>query len=110
MNNLKRRFLGFTLIELMIVITIIGFLASIAIPKFSNLIRKAYEGKALASLGGFRSAMSIYYADMEGVFPCDPISLTANGKYMTSIPSIRIPDYHPETSLYNAVPNFWSPI
>jgi prepilin-type N-terminal cleavage/methylation domain-containing protein len=54
---------GFTLIELMIVVAIIGILAAIAIPKFADLIRKSNEGATKGNLGALRSALSIYYAD-----------------------------------------------
>jgi prepilin-type N-terminal cleavage/methylation domain-containing protein len=59
---------GFTLIELMIVVAIIGILASIAIPKFADLIRKSKEGATKGNLGSLRSALSIYYGDMEGTY------------------------------------------
>lgn len=60
---------GFTLIELMLVVSIIGFLAAIAIPKFTDLIRKSHEAAVLGQLGAARSAISIYYADNEGAYP-----------------------------------------
>jgi len=60
---------GFTLIELMIVVAIIGILAAIAIPKFASLLRKSNEGACKGNLGALRSALSIYYGDMEGQYP-----------------------------------------
>ena len=67
MNSISKK--GFTLIEIMIVVAIIGILAAIAVPKFSNLTRKAHEGATKAKLGALRSALLIYYADTEGSFP-----------------------------------------
>jgi prepilin-type N-terminal cleavage/methylation domain-containing protein len=85
---------GFTLIELMIVVAIIGILAAIAIPKFADLVRKSSEGAAKGNLTALRSAMSIYYGDMEGQYPADPAALTVGGKYIARIPVAKTPNYH----------------
>ncbi len=60
---------GFTLIELMIVVAIIGILAAIAIPRFAALIDKAREAGARGNLGALRSAIAIYYGDTKGCWP-----------------------------------------
>lgn len=54
---------GFTLIELMIVIAIIGILAAIAIPQFAKYRRKAYNSSALSDLKNVRTEIEAYYAD-----------------------------------------------
>src|SRR5437879_1104396 len=89
---------GFTLIELMIVVAIIGILAAIAIPKFAELIRKSSEGASKGNLGALRSAMSIYYGDMEGTYPSTIKSLTVGGKYLTVIPTAKAPNYHSDSN------------
>jgi hypothetical protein len=45
-----------------------------------------------------RSSMSIYYGDMEGVYPADMYALTLNSKYMASIPLAKTPNYHADSS------------
>ena len=79
---------GFTLIELMIVVAIIGTLAAIAIPKFAGLIRKSGEGASKGNLGALRSAMSIYYGDLEGQFPGDLAALTVGATGSVSLPEM----------------------
>ena len=89
MKKLKK---GFTLIELMIVVAIIGILAAIAIPKFANLINKSKEGATKGALSSVRSAIQVYYGDNEGWFPADDLTvLTTNGKYINSIPVAKLP-------------------
>ncbi len=94
---MKKRALGFTLIELILVASIIGLLAAIAIPKFANMIVKAKESAVRGSLGAIRGALVIYYADNEGFYPY-PTGMgnvgdifTAGGKYMEKIPYAEVP-------------------
>ena len=57
----RRNEKGFTLVELMIVVVIIGILASIAIPKFSNLIGKTKTTEAKQILGQIIQQEKTYY-------------------------------------------------
>ncbi len=59
---------GFTLIELMIVIAIIGILAALAIPAYQDYIARTQMTEALNLAGGQKSAVTEYHAD-KGVFP-----------------------------------------
>lgn len=63
---LKRNLLvnrGFTLIELMIVIAIIGFLTSIGLPAYSNYVKKGKAAEATSALADARVRMEQFYQD-----------------------------------------------
>ena len=61
---------GFTLIELMIVVAIIGILAAIAVPNFIAYRNKARVASAVGSAASIRDVMASYAADSEGnLFP-----------------------------------------
>jgi general secretion pathway protein G len=57
LNNEK----GFTLVELIVVVIIVGILASVAIPMLSGNIEKAKKSEAMAALGSYRTAFRMYY-------------------------------------------------
>lgn len=61
---------GFTLIELMIVIAIIGILAAIAIPQFVAYRQKGYNTKAKGELKSFYTACQAYFADNPSAQSC----------------------------------------
>ena len=62
MKTVPRNESGFTLIELVIVIVILGILASVAIPKYEDMREQARTAALKGQLGAIRSAVSIQYA------------------------------------------------
>lgn len=54
---------GFTLIELVIIIVVLGILSAIAIPKYQDMSTQAKEAAARGSLSALRSGVTIYYAN-----------------------------------------------
>ena len=77
---------GFTLIELMIVVAIIGILAAVAIPSYQDYTARAQVSEAMSLTSGLKTAMSEFFAD-RGRFPTGPnsISNTLSGKYVSTI-------------------------
>lgn len=75
---------GFTLLELMIVIAIIGILATIAQPMFKTAVKKSREAALKEDLFNIRNVLDQYYAN-NGKYPGSLNDLVDKG-YMRSIP------------------------
>ena len=79
---------GFTLIELMIVVAIIGILAAIAIPAYQDYTVRAQVSEGMNLSGGAKAAVSEYYQD-RGTWPTTNteagLNATIVGKYVSSI-------------------------
>jgi len=75
---------GFTLIELMVVIAIIGILAAVAVPRISTSTDVAQEAADNANLQAIQSAVELYFAD-NGVYPGTVDALYPD--YLTSAPT-----------------------
>jgi len=83
MNRLQQ---GFTLIELMIVVAIIGILAAVAIPSYQDYTARAQVSEGMSLTSALKTPLAEWYAD-NGSFPTGPaqISETLSGKYVSNI-------------------------
>ncbi|EMT2868562.1 pilin [Neisseria gonorrhoeae] len=87
MNTLQK---GFTLIELMIVIAIVGILAAVALPAYQDYTARAQVSEAILLAEGQKSAVTEYYLN-HGIWPKDNTSAGVasptdiKGKYVKSV-------------------------
>ena len=79
---------GFTLIELMIVVAIIGILAAIAIPAYQDYLIRSQVSEGLAMASATKASVAEFFAD-RGTWPADNnalgITTAPTGKYVTGI-------------------------
>src|SRR5271154_6171283 len=92
MRRLLKSPRGFTLIELMIVVAIIGILAAIAIPRFGQMLEKSKEGQTKGSLNSIHSAVYIYYGDQKGIWPTTLSTFSGYNfsQYLDNINAVKV--------------------
>ena len=91
---------GFSLVELMIVVAVLGILAAIVVPQFQSQATEAKESAAKSNLRTLRGAIELYTAQHSGIPPGYPnnnptespsmdsfaTQMVTNGRYLSSIP------------------------
>ena len=87
---------GFTLIELMIVVAVIGVLSAIAIPQYQKYVAKAEGAAALATLTGLKTNVEAYTVE-NGKFPAEA-NRSEIGIPSAALGTIKLPETAPTTA------------
>ena len=79
---------GFTLVEIILVIVLIGILGTIIIPKFAGQTDKAVIAATKANIESIRSAIRLYQSNNDGALPADLTALVTT--YLSELPEETI--------------------
>ncbi len=88
MHKLLKKQEGFTLLELLIVIVIIGILAVLIVPNLASGPQRARDGQRKSDLRNIKTALETYYNDKNGYPAAATVTtdLTTGGTYLKTMP------------------------
>ena len=89
-KKIRRKYKGFTLVELLVVLAILALLLTLAVPRYFVGIERAKEATLRQDLNMLRESIDKYYAD-NGVYPKDLEALVER-KYIRKLPIDPITD------------------
>jgi prepilin-type N-terminal cleavage/methylation domain-containing protein len=89
MKSLHREEKGFTLIELVIAIAILGILAAVIVPNLATFLTTGDVAAANTEVANLESAASAYYADNYGTWPTNSTTLSTDG-YISAVPKYAV--------------------
>ena len=81
---------GFTLIELMIVVAIIGILAAVAIPQYQNYIAKSQVSRVMGEVGALRTAVEACVLDGKATADCTASWGATDSNLLTAQPTLTL--------------------
>ncbi len=97
---MKKNQAGFTILEIIVMVVVLGVIGAITIPKFKTMLYQSREGRTKSGLGDLRGAVAIYYSDNFGIYPSDEgtpdtrLSAVLIPKYLKKIPAVDLPHFH----------------
>lgn len=90
MRPIGQRTAGFTVVEVLVAVTVAGTLAALAIPTFVSYRQRSYDARAVHDLGNAAAAEAAYYADRH-VYKAVP-RMTGKGDAVTVPPGFTVSD------------------
>ena len=81
---------GFNLVELMVVVAIIGVIASIALPAFQGYLARAQVNEAVILTGGIKAPITAYFQNVGAVPSIKDVNGISSGKYVHAITIIDL--------------------
>ncbi|MEW6039919.1 MAG: prepilin-type N-terminal cleavage/methylation domain-containing protein [Elusimicrobiota bacterium] len=91
----ERKLGGFTLIELMVIIVILGILVAVIAPRIPGFVEKSKQSRTKGNLANLRSALKLYYSDNDGKYPVTAsIAEFLVPRYMKEMPNAEMPPNH----------------
>ena len=86
---------AFTIIELLITLSLIAILTAIGISNYNRTLQRSREADTKGNLGKIRSALSLYYSNLEGMYPQDDLTCIRNdSRYLAMVPRANTEPYH----------------